>query len=169
MDVGTALEWLALVEHELLLFAGFFFLIGAVDEDGRPLTTLDGGDAARVFDVDSAVTLTLQNLTKTYAGGHLRAVDGLDIDIADGEFLVLVVAIALLHEGLVHLHVPVGIEGRMVRNRRPPGKRRGVSRPGRDRAGGRVVSARAAAYHCRQNDAARHFAHGAARTPGERA
>ena len=28
----TALEWLALVEHELLLFAGIFFLIGALDE-----------------------------------------------------------------------------------------------------------------------------------------
>ncbi len=28
----TALEWLALVEHELLLFAGVFFLIGALDE-----------------------------------------------------------------------------------------------------------------------------------------
>jgi adsorption protein B len=28
----TALEWLALVEHELLLFAGTFFLIGAIDE-----------------------------------------------------------------------------------------------------------------------------------------
>jgi len=29
---ATALQWLALVEHELLLFAGFFFLIGAIDE-----------------------------------------------------------------------------------------------------------------------------------------
>jgi len=28
----TAWEWLALVEHELLLFAGIFFLIGALDE-----------------------------------------------------------------------------------------------------------------------------------------
>lgn len=28
----TPLEWLALVEHELLLFAGVFFLIGALDE-----------------------------------------------------------------------------------------------------------------------------------------
>jgi adsorption protein B len=28
----TALDWLALVEHELLLFAGVFFLAGAVDE-----------------------------------------------------------------------------------------------------------------------------------------
>jgi len=28
----TALEWLALVEHELLLFAGIFFLVGAIDE-----------------------------------------------------------------------------------------------------------------------------------------
>ena len=29
---ATALDWLALVEHELLLFAGFFFLLGAIDE-----------------------------------------------------------------------------------------------------------------------------------------
>lgn len=29
---ATALYWLALVEHELLLFAGVFFLIGAIDE-----------------------------------------------------------------------------------------------------------------------------------------
>ena len=29
---GSGLEWLALVEHELLLFAGVFFLIGALDE-----------------------------------------------------------------------------------------------------------------------------------------
>lgn len=28
----TALEWLALAEHELILFAGIFFLIGAIDE-----------------------------------------------------------------------------------------------------------------------------------------
>ena len=28
----TQLEWLALVEHELLLFAAVFFLIGALDE-----------------------------------------------------------------------------------------------------------------------------------------
>src|SRR5690242_3852382 len=28
----TPLEWLALVEHELLLFAAVFFLIGALDE-----------------------------------------------------------------------------------------------------------------------------------------
>ncbi|MSU89346.1 sn-glycerol-3-phosphate ABC transporter ATP-binding protein UgpC [Rhodobacteraceae bacterium 2CG4] len=34
--------------------------------------------------------VSLQNLTKTYAGGYLRAVDGLNVDIADGEFLVLV-------------------------------------------------------------------------------
>ena len=32
VTAATALEWLALVEHELLLFAGFFFLLGAVDE-----------------------------------------------------------------------------------------------------------------------------------------
>jgi hypothetical protein len=29
---ATALEWLAVVEHELLLFAAFFFLLGAIDE-----------------------------------------------------------------------------------------------------------------------------------------
>jgi bacteriophage N4 adsorption protein B len=34
----TALEWLALVEHELLLFAGVFFLIGALDELAVDLT-----------------------------------------------------------------------------------------------------------------------------------
>lgn len=28
----SALEWLALIEYELLLFAGFFFLLGAIDE-----------------------------------------------------------------------------------------------------------------------------------------
>jgi len=28
----TPLQWLALIEHELLLFAGVFFLIGSVDE-----------------------------------------------------------------------------------------------------------------------------------------
>ena len=34
MDLGdwSLLEWLALIEHELLLFAGFFFLVGALDE-----------------------------------------------------------------------------------------------------------------------------------------
>lgn len=34
MDPGTwsALEWLALIEYELLLFAGVFFLLGAIDE-----------------------------------------------------------------------------------------------------------------------------------------
>ncbi len=32
VTAATALEWLALVEHELLLFAGFLFLLGAVDE-----------------------------------------------------------------------------------------------------------------------------------------
>ena len=31
-DPWSALEWLALIEHELLLFAGVFFLIGAADE-----------------------------------------------------------------------------------------------------------------------------------------
>ncbi len=33
----TALEWLALVERELLLFAGFFFLLGTIDELGIDL------------------------------------------------------------------------------------------------------------------------------------
>ena len=28
----TPLEWVALVEHELLLFAAVFFLVGALDE-----------------------------------------------------------------------------------------------------------------------------------------
>lgn len=32
LGAWTPLEWLALVEHELLLFAGIFFLIGLVDE-----------------------------------------------------------------------------------------------------------------------------------------
>ena len=32
MGLWTPLEWLALVEHELLLFAAVFFLIGALDE-----------------------------------------------------------------------------------------------------------------------------------------
>ena len=31
-DTWSVLQWLALLEHELLLFAGIFFLIGAVDE-----------------------------------------------------------------------------------------------------------------------------------------
>lgn len=31
-SVSSALQWLALAEHELLLFAGVFFLIGALDE-----------------------------------------------------------------------------------------------------------------------------------------
>ena len=35
-------------------------------------------------------SVTLQNLTKTYAGGNLKAVNALSLDIADGEFLVLV-------------------------------------------------------------------------------
>ena len=35
-------------------------------------------------------SVTLQNLTKTYAGGSLKAVDSVSIDIEDGEFLVLV-------------------------------------------------------------------------------
>ena len=32
MGHWTPLEWLALVEYELLLFAAVFFLIGALDE-----------------------------------------------------------------------------------------------------------------------------------------
>src|SRR5687767_3867064 len=32
LEQWTPLEWLALVEHELLLFAAVFFLIGALDE-----------------------------------------------------------------------------------------------------------------------------------------
>ncbi len=35
-------------------------------------------------------SVTLENLTKTYAGGSLKAVNGVTIDIEDGEFLVLV-------------------------------------------------------------------------------
>ncbi|GGA50065.1 ABC transporter ATP-binding protein [Pelagibacterium lentulum] len=35
-------------------------------------------------------SVTLQNLTKSYAGGALKAVDGVSLDIEDGEFLVLV-------------------------------------------------------------------------------
>jgi len=35
-------------------------------------------------------SVTLQKLTKSYAGGHLRAVNELSLDIEDGEFLVLV-------------------------------------------------------------------------------
>jgi len=35
-------------------------------------------------------SVTLENLTKTYAGGQLKAVNGLTLDVADGEFLVLV-------------------------------------------------------------------------------
>lgn len=35
-------------------------------------------------------TVTLQNLTKSYGNGNIRAVDGLNIEIEDGEFLVLV-------------------------------------------------------------------------------
>lgn len=34
----TPLEWLALVEHELLLFASVFFLLGAADELAIDLT-----------------------------------------------------------------------------------------------------------------------------------
>src|SRR5215210_320138 len=34
--------------------------------------------------------VSLQNLTKTYARGGIKAVDNLSLDIADGEFLVLV-------------------------------------------------------------------------------
>lgn len=32
LGAWTPLEWLALIEHELLLFAGFFFLVGLADE-----------------------------------------------------------------------------------------------------------------------------------------
>jgi multiple sugar transport system ATP-binding protein len=35
-------------------------------------------------------SVTLEKLTKTYAGGQLRAVNELTLDVADGEFLVLV-------------------------------------------------------------------------------
>ena len=35
-------------------------------------------------------SVTLERLTKTYAGGSLRAVNELTLDVADGEFLVLV-------------------------------------------------------------------------------
>jgi multiple sugar transport system ATP-binding protein len=35
-------------------------------------------------------SVTLENLTKTYAGGSLKAVNGVTLDIKDGEFLVLV-------------------------------------------------------------------------------
>jgi len=35
-------------------------------------------------------SVTLEKLTKSYAGGHIKAVDQLTLDIADGEFLVLV-------------------------------------------------------------------------------
>jgi ABC-type sugar transport system ATPase subunit len=35
-------------------------------------------------------TVRLHNLTKMYAGGGVKAVDGLSLDIADGAFLVLV-------------------------------------------------------------------------------
>jgi len=35
-------------------------------------------------------SVTLQNLTKAYAGGTLKAVDNVSIDVEDGEFLVLV-------------------------------------------------------------------------------
>src|SRR3954454_1312584 len=35
-------------------------------------------------------SVTLQKVTKTYAGGHLKAVNELTLDIEDGEFLVLV-------------------------------------------------------------------------------
>jgi multiple sugar transport system ATP-binding protein len=35
-------------------------------------------------------SVTLERLTKTYAGGQLRAVDELTLDVDDGEFLVLV-------------------------------------------------------------------------------
>jgi multiple sugar transport system ATP-binding protein len=35
-------------------------------------------------------SVTLQNLTKTYAGGSLKAVNDVSLEVADGEFLVLV-------------------------------------------------------------------------------
>jgi multiple sugar transport system ATP-binding protein len=35
-------------------------------------------------------SVTLQNLTKAYAGGTLKAVDNVSIEVQDGEFLVLV-------------------------------------------------------------------------------
>lgn len=35
-------------------------------------------------------SVTLQNLTKTYAGGHLNAVNDLSFEVEDGEFLVMV-------------------------------------------------------------------------------
>lgn len=38
LGAWSPLEWLALVEHELLLFAGVFFLIGAADELAMDLT-----------------------------------------------------------------------------------------------------------------------------------
>ncbi|MCW1384036.1 glycosyl transferase family protein [Novosphingobium sp. KCTC 2891] len=37
MPLTTALEWLDLIEHELLLFAAFWFAIGAIDEFGVDL------------------------------------------------------------------------------------------------------------------------------------
>lgn len=42
MDLGgfTLLEWLAMIEHELLLFAGVFFLIGGLDELALDLSWL---------------------------------------------------------------------------------------------------------------------------------
>ena len=55
----TPLEWLALVEHELLLFAGFFFLIGTLDElavDGVWAWLKLTGKARRVAVVRSEVT-----------------------------------------------------------------------------------------------------------------
>ena len=38
LGAWSPLEWLALVEHELLLFAGIFFIIGAADELAMDLT-----------------------------------------------------------------------------------------------------------------------------------
>jgi multiple sugar transport system ATP-binding protein len=35
-------------------------------------------------------SVTLQNVTKSYIGGHLKAVDRLSLEVRDGEFLVLV-------------------------------------------------------------------------------
>jgi adsorption protein B len=53
----TPLEWLALGEHELLLFAGIFFLLGALDELAIDLVwaVLKLGGRARTVAVDRAI------------------------------------------------------------------------------------------------------------------